>query len=30
MLAKDWGITYNNDIVIDLNSPQPTTAAAAY
>ncbi|HLO18515.1 MAG TPA: GldG family protein [Anaerolineales bacterium] len=30
MLAKDWGITFNNDIVIDLNSPQPTTAAAAY
>jgi len=30
MLAKDWGITLNNDIVIDLNSPQPTTAAAAY
>jgi ABC-type uncharacterized transport system involved in gliding motility auxiliary subunit len=30
MLARDWGITYNNDIVIDLNSLQPTTAAAAY
>jgi ABC-type uncharacterized transport system involved in gliding motility auxiliary subunit len=30
MLAKDWGISFNNDIVIDLNSPQPTTAAAAY
>lgn len=30
MLAKDWGITYDNDVVIDLNSPQPTTAAAAY
>lgn len=30
MLARDWGITFNNDIVIDLNSPQPTTAAAAY
>jgi ABC-type uncharacterized transport system involved in gliding motility auxiliary subunit len=30
MLSKDWGITYNNDVVIDLNSPQPTTAAAAY
>ena len=30
MLAKDWGITYTNDIVIDLNSPQPTTAVAAY
>src|SRR3972149_1656861 len=30
MLAKDWGIILNNDVVIDLNSPQPTTAAAAY
>jgi ABC-type uncharacterized transport system involved in gliding motility auxiliary subunit len=30
MLAQDWGITLNNDIVIDLNSPQPTTAAAFY
>ena len=30
MLAQDWGITFNNDIVIDLDSPQPTTAAAAY
>jgi len=30
MLAQDWGIALNNDIVIDLNSPQPTTAAAAY
>jgi gliding motility-associatede transport system auxiliary component len=30
MLAKDWGITFDNDIVIDLNSPQPTTAAAGY
>jgi ABC-type uncharacterized transport system involved in gliding motility auxiliary subunit len=30
MLAQDWGITFNNDIVIDLNSPQPTTATAAY
>lgn len=30
MLAQDWGITFNNDIVIDLNSPQPTTAAAFY
>ena len=29
MLAHDWGITFDNDIVIDLNSPQPTTAAAA-
>ena len=30
MLATDWGITFNNNIVIDLNSPQPTTAAAAF
>ena len=30
MLAQDWGIVLDNDIVIDLNSPQPTTAAAAY
>ena len=30
MLSQDWGIDFNNDIVIDLNSPQPTTAAAAY
>jgi ABC-type uncharacterized transport system involved in gliding motility auxiliary subunit len=30
MLAQDWGITFDNDIVIDLNSPQPTTAAAAF
>jgi ABC-type uncharacterized transport system involved in gliding motility auxiliary subunit len=30
MLITDWGITLENDIVIDLNSPQPTTAAAAY
>ena len=30
LLTKDWGITLENDIVIDLNSPQPTTAAAAY
>jgi ABC-type uncharacterized transport system involved in gliding motility auxiliary subunit len=30
MLGQDWGITLNNDIVIDLNSPQPTTATAAY
>ncbi|HET9913549.1 MAG TPA: Gldg family protein [Anaerolineales bacterium] len=30
MLSTDWGITLDNDIVIDLNSPQPTTAAAAY
>ena len=30
MLVQDWGITLDNDIVIDLNSPQPTTAAAAF
>lgn len=29
MLAKDWGIVLGNDIVIDLNSPQPTTAVSA-
>lgn len=29
-LASEWGITFNDDIVIDLNSPQPTTAASAY
>ena len=30
MISKDWGITFDNDIVFDLNSPQPTTATAAY
>lgn len=30
LLAEDWGISFDNDVVIDLNSPQPTTAAAAY
>nr|MDQ3006717.1 hypothetical protein [Chloroflexota bacterium] len=30
MLATDWGITLNNDIVIDLNSTQPTTAASSF
>ena len=30
MPANDWGITFNNDIVIDLNNPQLTIAAAAY
>ncbi|HJS20895.1 MAG TPA: GldG family protein [Anaerolineales bacterium] len=30
LLLREWGISLNNDIVIDLNSPQPTTAAAAY
>ncbi|HVF26340.1 MAG TPA: GldG family protein [Anaerolineales bacterium] len=30
MLATDWGITLNTDIVLDLNSTQPTTAAAAF
>jgi ABC-type uncharacterized transport system involved in gliding motility auxiliary subunit len=29
LLAQDWGIAFANDIVIDLNSPQPTMAAAA-
>jgi ABC-type uncharacterized transport system involved in gliding motility auxiliary subunit len=30
MLSQDWGIALNDDIVIDLNSPQPTTAVGAY
>lgn len=30
LLANDWDITLNNDIVIDLNSTQPTTAVGAY
>lgn len=30
MLSQNWGITLNNDIVVDLNSPQLTIAAAAY
>lgn len=30
LLAEDWGIVFNNDIVIDLNSAQLTIAAAAY
>ena len=30
LLSKDWGVTFDDDIVIDLNSPQPTTAASAY
>ena len=29
MLSKDWGISYNDDVVIDLNNTQPTMAAAA-
>ncbi len=29
MLAKNWAIILDNDIVIDLNSPQPTTAVSA-
>ena len=29
MLSKDWGISYNDDVVIDLNNTQPTIAAAA-
>jgi len=29
MLVKDWGITLNNDVVIDLNNPDPTTAISA-
>jgi ABC-type uncharacterized transport system involved in gliding motility auxiliary subunit len=30
LLSKDWGITFDNDVVIDLNSAQPTIATAAY
>ena len=30
MLAKDWGIHLVNDVVIDLNSAQPSIATAAY
>ena len=30
MLSKDWGINFDNDVVIDLNSAQPTIATAAY
>ncbi|MGE5378096.1 MAG: GldG family protein [Bacteroidota bacterium] len=30
MLSKEWDTTLNDDVVIDLNSPQPTTGASAY
>ncbi|HEY3475486.1 MAG TPA: GldG family protein [Anaerolineales bacterium] len=30
MLAEDWAIILNNDVVVDLNSPQLTIATAAY
>lgn len=30
MLAQDWGITLNNDMVIDLSNTQPTVAVGAY
>jgi ABC-type uncharacterized transport system involved in gliding motility auxiliary subunit len=30
MLSKDWGINFDNDVVIDLSSAQPTIATAAY
>ena len=30
MLSKDWGIHFDDNIVIDLNSAQPTIATAAY
>ena len=26
LLRDDWGMAFDDDIVIDLNSPQPTTA----
>jgi ABC-type uncharacterized transport system involved in gliding motility auxiliary subunit len=29
MLSKDWGINFDNDVVIDLNSASPTIATAA-
>lgn len=28
MLVQDWGIAFNNDVVIDLNSADPTTAVS--
>ena len=30
MLSKEWGINFDGDVVIDLNSAQPTIATAAY
>ncbi len=30
MLAQEWGITLNNDIVVDLDSPDLTKAVAAF
>ncbi len=30
MLSTDWGIHFDNDVVIDLNSAQPTIATATY
>jgi ABC-type uncharacterized transport system involved in gliding motility auxiliary subunit len=30
LLSKDWGIAFNNDVVVDLNSANPTIATAAY
>lgn len=29
VLSKDWGISYDNDVVIDLNTAEPSVAAAA-
>jgi len=29
MLETDWGITFTNDVVIDVNSPDPTIAISA-
>lgn len=29
VLATEWGVTLDNDIVIDLNNPDPTTAISA-
>lgn len=28
MLSSDWGITLNNDVIIDLRSPEPTYAVS--
>ncbi len=30
LLSEEWGIAFNNDVVVDLNSANPTIATAAY
>jgi ABC-type uncharacterized transport system involved in gliding motility auxiliary subunit len=30
MLSKDWGINFDNNVVVDLNSANPTIATATY